>query len=83
MENYVEKITLIDEDGEEIEFDVITKLDIEEDEYVIVVPSGEEDLDAIALKIKKDEEGNDLLVPVEDEDEFEMISEAYEAIFEE
>ncbi|WP_291567485.1 DUF1292 domain-containing protein [Clostridium sp. UBA2485] len=83
MENYVDKITLIDEDGEEIEFDVITKLDIEEEEYVIVVASGEEDLDAIALKIKKDEEGNDLLVPVEDEDEFEMISEAYEAIFEE
>lgn len=83
MENYVEKITLIDEAGEEVEFDVITKLDIEENEYVIVVPSGEEDLDAIALKIEKDEEGNDLLVPVEDENEFEMISEAYEAIFEE
>ena len=58
-------------------------MDIEENEYVIVVPSGEEDLDAIALKIQKDEEGNDLLVPVEDEAEFEMISEAYETIFEE
>ena len=32
-------MTLIDEDGKEIDFEVITKLDIEENEYVIVVPT--------------------------------------------
>jgi len=80
MDNNVETILLNDEEGNEIEFDVLTKLDIEDKEYVIVAPTGEEDIDAIALRIDKDAEGNDILVTIEDDEEFEMISEAYEAI---
>ncbi|HEY8889581.1 MAG TPA: DUF1292 domain-containing protein [Clostridium sp.] len=80
MDNNVETILLNDEEGKEIEFDVLTKLDIEDKEYVIVAPTGEEDIDAIALRIDKDAEGNDILVTIEDDEEFEMISEAYDAI---
>lgn len=83
MDNNVETILLNDEEGNEIEFDVLTKLDIEDKEYVIVTPTGEEDIDAIALRIDKDSEGNDILVTIEDDEEFEMISEAYETIFSE
>ena len=83
MNNNVETILLNDEEGNEIEFDVLTKLDIEDKEYVIVAPTGEEDIDAIALRIDKDAEGNDILVTIEDDEEFEMISEAYETIFSE
>lgn len=82
MENDVELIVLTDEEGKEIEFNVITKFDIEDKEYVIVIPvEGEEE--AIALKIDKDEDGNDVLVTIEDEEEFQMVCEAYEAIFSE
>ncbi|MBU3111386.1 DUF1292 domain-containing protein [Clostridium lacusfryxellense] len=80
MDNNVETILLNDEEGNEIEFDVLTKLDIEDKEYVIVAPTGEEDIDAIALRIDKDADGNDILVTIDDDEEFEMISEAYEAI---
>jgi len=83
MDNNVETILLNDEEGKEIEFDVLTKLDIEDKEYIIVAPTGEEDIDAIALRIDKDAEGNDILVTIEDDEEFEMISEAYEAVFSE
>ena len=83
MDNNVETILLNDEEGKEIEFDVLTKLDIEDKEYVIVAPTGEEDIDAIALRVDKDAEGNDILVTIEDDEEFEMISEAYETIFSE
>jgi uncharacterized protein YrzB (UPF0473 family) len=83
MDNNVETILLNDEEGNEIEFDVITKLDIEDKEYVIVAPSGEEDIDAVALRVDKDAEGNDILVTVEDDAEFEMISQAYDAVFSE
>ena len=83
MDNNVETILLNDEEGNEIEFDVLTKLDIEDKEYIIVAPTGEEDIDAIALRIDKDAEGNDILVTIEDDEEFEMISEAYETIFSE
>jgi len=83
MDNNVETVLLTDEEGNEIEFDVLTKLDIEDKEYVIVAPTGEEDIDAIALRVDKDAEGNDVLVTIEDDEEFEMISEAYETIFSE
>lgn len=81
MENDVTNIVLTDENGEEIEFEVITKLDIEENEYVIVVPKDEDTDEAVALRIDKDEDGNDLLVTVDDEDEFAIVVEAYEALF--
>jgi uncharacterized protein YrzB (UPF0473 family) len=81
MENDVSTIVLHDEEGNEVEFEVITKLDIEDKEYVIVAPMDDEDVEAIALRIESDEDGNDILVTVEDEEEFEMVSEAYSAIF--
>jgi uncharacterized protein YrzB (UPF0473 family) len=83
MDNNVETILLNDEEGKEIEFDVLTKLDIEDKEYLIVTRTGEDDVDAIALRVDKDSEGNEILVTIEDDEEFEMISEAYEAVFSE
>ena len=74
-------ILLYDENGDEVEFEVITKLDIEDKEYVIVTPMDEDSDDAIALRIEKDEDGEEVLVTVEDDDEFEMIEEAYETLF--
>lgn len=80
MDNNVETVLLYDEEGKEVEFDVLTKLDIKDKEYVIVAPTGEEDIDAIALRVDKDAEGEDILVTIDDDKEFEMISEAYDAI---
>ena len=82
-DNNVETILLNDEEGNEIEFDVLTKLDIEDKEYLVVTRTGEDDIDAIALRIDIDAEGNEILVTIEDDEEFEMISEAYEAVFSE
>ena len=82
MENDVTTILLKDEEGNEIEFEVITKLDIEDSEYVIVAPlERDDDVDAVALKIKQDENGEDILISVEDEEEFALISEAYAVLF--
>lgn len=81
MENDVINIVLNDENGVETEFEVVTKLDIEDKEYVIVVPKGEDVEEAIALRIDKDEKGNEVLVTIEDDEEFEIVSEAYETLF--
>ena len=82
MENDITNITLLDEDGNEIDFQVITKLDIEENEYVIVAPKDDKNnSEAVVLKIDKDEDGNDILYTIEDDKEFDMVSEAYEALF--
>lgn len=84
MDNDITEITLIDENGEEVQFEVITKIDIEENEYVIAAPKvAENETEAIILKIDKDEDGNDILYTVEDDEEFDMVSEAYETLFSE
>lgn len=83
MENDMDTIVLNDEEGNEIEFDVITKLDIEDKEYVIVAPKDEDTEDAIVLRIDKDENGEEILVSVDDDDEFELVEEAYDALFSE
>jgi uncharacterized protein YrzB (UPF0473 family) len=77
-----ESITLYDENGEEVSFDIITKLDIENKEYIIVIPSEaeEEEEEAIALRIDKNEDGEDILVVVEDDEELAIVSEAFEAV---
>jgi uncharacterized protein YrzB (UPF0473 family) len=54
------------------------KFDIEENEYVIV--SALDNEEAIALKIVVDDLDNEVLVTIEDEEEFKMVSEAYEAL---
>ncbi|WP_102400577.1 DUF1292 domain-containing protein [Haloimpatiens massiliensis] len=83
MDNNVENIVLKDEEGKDVEFNVITKLDIESDEYVIVSPVDDEEDEAIALKIQKDDHGEEVLVTIDDEEEFNRVAEAYELIFSE
>lgn len=80
MENDLNKIVLMDEDGVETEFNVVTKLEIEEEEFFILSPEGEDDVN-IAMKVVLDDEGNEVLVSVEDDMELEMIEESYATIF--
>ncbi|AJD30779.1 DUF1292 domain-containing protein [Clostridium sporogenes] len=83
MDNNIDTITLTDEEGKETEFEVITKLDIEDKEYVVVVPKDEEVDEAIALRIDNNDKGEEVLVPVEEDEEFNMVAEAYELLFSE
>ncbi|MBD5639070.1 DUF1292 domain-containing protein [Clostridium botulinum] len=83
MDNNIDTITLTDEEGKKTEFEVITKLDIEDKEYVVVVPKDEEVDEAIALRIDNNDKGEEVLVPVEEDEEFNMVAEAYELLFSE
>lgn len=79
MQKDVEFIDLMDEQGNEESFKVISffKIDDLGSEYVVLVPAEGDSEEAIVLKIIKDEEGNDNLVNIEDEGEFAMVEEAY------
>ncbi|AYF54721.1 DUF1292 domain-containing protein [Clostridium botulinum] len=79
MENDFSTIVLKDEEGKEVEFQVIMKFDIEDKEYVIVTLA-EEEADAIAFRIDKDESGENIFVTIDDDDEFQMVCEAYETL---
>lgn len=80
--DFLDTIVLFDEDGNEVEFEVITKLDIEEKEFVIVTRAESDDEEAIALKIVE-ENGEFFFYPVEDEAEYDMVSEAYATLMDE
>ena len=79
MNNDLQPIVLVDEEGIETTFKV-TKLDIEEKEYFLLSPEGEEDV-VIAMQVVQDEDGEETLAPVENDFEIEMIEEAYATLF--
>lgn len=82
MGENIRNLILEDEDGKKVQFEVITKLDIEDREYVIVMPEEcRESEEAIVLKIIEDENGEEIFATVEDEDEFNQVSEVYETLF--
>ena len=81
MNDNLEPLLLLDEIGEETEFEVITKLDIEENEYFLLSPMNEDEEVVIAMKVIKDENDEEILVPVESDFEIEMIEEAYATLF--
>ncbi|NLM03700.1 MAG: DUF1292 domain-containing protein [Clostridiales bacterium] len=79
MENNENIITLVDEEGQEQDFEIIMTLDVQEEEYAILHPIDAEDDDAYAFKIIKDDEEY-TLVSIEDDEEYNNVVAAYEAI---
>lgn len=73
-----EVITLIDEDGEEKNFSVIDILELDGSEYAILLPVDEESDEAIILKFAEDDQGNEILVDIEDDEEWEKVADAWE-----
>ena len=87
MEKDLKTIQLFDEDGNEINLNVIAFFDMvnpeteEKSEYVIVQEQGYEDENPSALKVIKDEEDNDIFELIENEVDLAAIEEAYNTIF--
>ena len=73
-----EVVTLVDEEGAEHDFTVIDIIEVKGAEYAIMLQVDEENNEAIILKFSKDEDGNELLVDIEDDEEWEKVSDAWE-----
>ncbi len=74
-------ITMIDEDGEKVDFELIEIIELDENKYALLAPIGEEE-DAFVYKIEL-VDGKEQYIAVEDEEEFERVLEEYESTFEE
>ena len=71
MDNEMEILVLVNEEGKEEEFVHIATIDYNDDWFIFLQPvklGNLEDDEMIILKIESDAEGNDLFVPVEDQD---------------
>jgi len=73
-----EVITLIDEEGAEHDFMVIDIIEVDGSEYAILLPVEEDSEEAIILKITYDDDGNELLVDIEEDEEWEKVADAWE-----
>jgi len=79
-------VVLTDEDGEEHEFELVDVFDLNGKEYAVLASaedSDEEDDEAIVLRVERDGEGQDMLVDIEDDEEWERVAARWDEILEE
>ena len=81
-----EYFTLTDEDGNELEFEVIAQCEKNGEQYFAMIPVEEEEsndseiLEYIILKLAK-EDGEEILVTVDDDDELDDIADYFDDLF--
>ena len=76
----VEIVTLTDEDGKEIEFELIGRLTLDGKDYIALM-SQDNDEEYVILKSEKDENGEETFVTIEDDDEFDNVADAFDDEF--
>ena len=82
----VNLVTLIDEDGTERDFEVLEIIEVDGAEYVVIAPpEGDEDEDeALIFRSEVDPKTKEeLLVDIEDDDEWDKVAEVYMGMVEE
>lgn len=74
-----EIFTLTDEDGNESEFELIGSHECDGSTYLALVPLEDNDNgEYVILKTKKDEDGEEILVTIDDDDEFDRIADIFD-----
>ena len=78
-----ENVVLVDEDGVEHTFTILDFIEVEGSEYAILQPTeededGEEEPEAVILKIETDEDGEEILTDIEDDEEWEKVADAWQ-----
>ena len=85
MENE-DLFTLTDEEGNESQFALIGELELDGQEYLALVPvdedqTAEDEDEYVILKVTADENGEEILVTIDDDDEFDRVADAFEDRF--
>mgnify|MGYP000070429755 CR=1 FL=1 len=72
-----EKIVLLDEMGNEVEFELVMTFGLDDSNYAALIPV--DDLESeIFLRFDIDENGETILVPLDSDEEYRDVKEAYE-----
>lgn len=83
LEETYDVVVLNDDDGNEHEFIHLATVEVEGNTYYVLLPVEEteeddEEAEAIILKLGKDENGEDMLMDIEDDEEWEKVADAWE-----
>jgi putative Holliday junction resolvase len=85
-------ITLMDDDGNEHRFDLLNIVEVDDVRYAVMIPEGtdlesseeeEEEAEAVIFRIEADEKGEEVLVDIEDDAEFEKVCDYLDQMMEE
>lgn len=83
-------ISVTDEDGNEIEFELLERYETEDAVYVAITEYRDDDeeiveadFEVIILKVAEDEDGNEYLEEIQDEMEYEQVSDILMSMVEE
>lgn len=82
-------VVLVDENGDEVEFEHIDTIEMDGNEYVVLAPYSEEETEeqdeeeVIILKVEHNEDGEDSFITIEDEEELDTVFEEFQARMEE
>ena len=74
-------IILTDEEGKDAKFEFLCKVELNGNEYCAFIPLDDDEVDEdsyVILKLVKDEKGEEMLVTVDDDDEFDDACDAIE-----
>ena len=90
-ENEREFFTLVDEDGSEIEFEKIGEITLGDKVYFAMIPAEAAEnaqndggfCEYVVLRLEKDEDGEDTLVTVDDDEEFDNVADVFDDMFSE
>lgn len=83
MENFDEVIKLIDEQGNEVDFELVMTIEANNNNYAILAPmdsDDEEEDEAYIFRVELDEDGEMLLEAIEDDEEYQMVVDVYETL---
>ena len=71
--------TLTDEDGVEMTFKFLAGAEIEGVEYLALIPEADNEAEEyVILKHEKDDNGEDILVTIDDDEEFDRVADLFE-----
>jgi len=73
-------ITLLDELGNKVEFELIATFGLDDMEYVALIPVNEEEPLTYLLRIEYDDNGDLVFVTIDDKEEFDDVVRTYEEI---
>ncbi len=80
-----EFLTLVDETGQEHEFEIEAILDVDEEKYAVLIPMDEAYInsnEAVIMRFDVDENGDEVLFDIESDEEWEKVADIYDEIIE-
>ncbi len=66
-------VILLDEENNEHHFLIVEVVEIEDNKYAVLEPVDDGEETAVVLKFDKDEQMNDILITIEDEEEWDLV----------